>query len=136
MVLNAFSKFHPQMAEIAGEFFNRRWIHAPVLKGKRGGAFASPSVPSHHPYVLVNYTGVGRDVATLAHELGHGIHMYLSRPKGALEANTPLTTAEMASVFGEMLVFDDLMAREPDPAVRLSMLAARSKMPSLQSSAR
>lgn len=125
LVLNAFGRFHPQMAEIAGEFFSRRWIHAPVLKGKRGGAFASPSVPSHHPFVFVNYTGVGRDVATLAHELGHGIHMYLSRPKGVLEAYTPLTTAEMASVFGEMLVFDDLMAREPDPAVRLSMLGGK-----------
>ncbi|MCC7206080.1 MAG: M3 family oligoendopeptidase [Anaerolineae bacterium] len=125
VVLDAFSKFHPTMAEIAGEFFDRRWIHAPVVKGKRGGAFASPSVPSHHPYVLVNYTGAGRDVATLAHELGHGIHMYLSRPKGALEAYTPLTTAEMASVFGEMLVFDDMMAREPDPAVRMSMLAGK-----------
>lgn len=125
LVLEAYGKFHPKMAEIAGEFFDRRWIHAPVQKGKRGGAFASPSVPSHHPYVFVNYTGVGRDVATLAHELGHGIHMYLSRPKGALEAYTPLTTAEMASVFGEMLVFSDLMAREPDPAVRLAMLGRK-----------
>jgi oligoendopeptidase F len=125
LILNAFSRFHPEMARIADEFFEKRWIHAPVSQGKRGGAFASPSVTSHHPFVFVNYTGVGRDVMTLAHELGHGVHMYLSRPKGELEAGTPLTTAEMASVFGEMLVFDDLMAREPDPTVQLSMLASK-----------
>jgi oligoendopeptidase F len=125
IVLNAYGAFHPRLAEIAGEFFEKHWIHAPVLQGKRGGAFASPSVPSHHPYVFVNYTGVGRDVMTLAHELGHGVHMYLARPKGVLEAYTPLTTAEMASVFGEMLVFTDLMAREADPAVRRSMLASK-----------
>ncbi len=125
VVLKAFNAFHPRMAEIAGEFFEKRWIHAPVRPGKRGGAFASPAVPSAHPYVFVNFTGLGRDVMTLAHELGHGVHMYLSRPKGILAAGTPLTTAEMASVFGEMLVFNDMMAREPDPAVRLSMLARK-----------
>src|SRR5260221_582217 len=116
---------HPQMAEIAGQFFDKKWIHAPAVPGKRGGAFAAPTIPSLHPYVFLNYTGSDKDVMTLAHELGHGIHMYLSRPKGALEAGTPLTTAEMASVFGEMLVFNDLMQREPDPAVRLSMLARK-----------
>jgi oligoendopeptidase F len=125
IVLNAYRAFHPRMAEIAGEFFDKRWIHAPAMPGKRSGAFASPNVPSSHPYVLVNYTGINRDVTTLAHELGHGVHMYLSRPKGALEAYTPLTTAEMASVFGEMLVFTDLMNREKDPAVQLSMLASK-----------
>jgi oligoendopeptidase F len=125
IVLNAYGAFHPRLAEIADEFFEKRWIHAPVLQGKRGGAFANPTVPSHHPYVFLNYTGVGRDVMTLAHELGHGIHMYLSRPKGALEAYTPLTTAEMASTFGEMLVFTDMMARESKPVVRRSMLAGK-----------
>jgi len=125
IVLNAYNAFHPQMAEIAGQFFDKKWIHAPAVPGKRGGAFAAPTIPSLHPYVFLNYTGSDKDVMTLAHELGHGIHMYLSRPKGALEAGTPLTTAEMASVFGEMLVFNDLMQREPDPAVRLSMLARK-----------
>src|SRR5258708_3933860 len=125
IVESAFSAFHPQMAEIAGEFFDKKWMHAPVVPNKRGGAFASPCVPSVHPWVFVNYMGLGKDVATLAHELGHGIHMYLSRPKGELEAGTPLTTAEMASVFGEMLVFNDLMSRESDPKVKLSMLARK-----------
>src|SRR5450432_3452862 len=109
IVVKAYAAFHPQMAEIATKFFDNNWIHAPALPGKRGGAFASPTIPSAHPYVFLNYTGTDRDVMTLAHELGHGIHMYLSRPKGALEAGTPLTTAEMASVFGEQLVFNDLM---------------------------
>ncbi len=125
IVLNAYSAFHPRMAEIASEFFDKNWIHAPAMPGKRGGAFASPCVPSVHPYVLVNFTGVDRDVTTLAHELGHGVHMYLSRPQGILEAYTPLTTAEMASVFGEMLVFTDLMNREKNPEVRISMLARK-----------
>ncbi|MBI3396625.1 MAG: M3 family oligoendopeptidase, partial [Spirochaetia bacterium] len=125
VVLNAFGAFHPKMAEVAAEFFDKRWIHAPVLPNKRGGAFASSCVPSVHPWVFVNFMGLGKDVMTLAHELGHGVHMYLSRPKGVLEANTPLTTAEMASVFGEMLVFNDMMKRETDPKVRQSMLASK-----------
>ncbi len=125
IVLTAYRAFHPQMAGVAQTFFDKQWIHAPALPGKRGGAFASPSVPSVHPYVLVNYTGVSRDVTTLAHELGHGVHMYLSRPKGVFEAYTPLTTAEMASVFGEMLVFTDLMNREPDRSARIAMLASK-----------
>ena len=125
IVLNAYGAFHPRLAEIAREFFDKNWIHAPALPGKRSGAFASPTITTAHPYILLNYTGQGRDVATLAHELGHGIHMYLSRPKGELEAGTPLTTAEMASVFGEMLVFNDLMSRESDPKVKLSMLARK-----------
>jgi oligoendopeptidase F len=125
MVLNAFNIFHPRVAEIAKEFFDKDWIHAPARPGKRGGAFASPGAPSAHPYVLVNYTGIGRDVTTLAHELGHGVHMYLSRPKGVFEAYPPLTTSEMASVFGEMLVFTDLMNRETDRSVQLAMLASK-----------
>lgn len=125
IVLTAFNAFHPQMSRIAAEFFDQRWIHAPITPGKRGGAFASPTVPSHHPYVFVNYAGTNKDVMTLAHELGHGVHMYLSRPKGVFEAYTPLTTAETASVFAEMLVFNDLMSRESDPRVRLTMLASK-----------
>ncbi len=123
MVLEAYGKFHPQMAEIAGQFFARSWIDAPPYPGKRSGAYSASTVPSVHPYVFMNFTGSARDVMTLAHELGHGVHQYLSREQGMLQQHTPLTTAEMASTFGEMLVFSDFMARESDPAVRLAMLA-------------
>ena len=124
IVLKAFSAFSPRFAEVAGRFFADRWIHAPVTPGKRGGAFCSGAVPSAHPYVLVNYDGTARDVMTLAHELGHGIHFYLAtEAQGLFGMYTPLTTAEMASTFGEMLVFTDLMAKEPDAEARLAMLA-------------
>ncbi|MFQ3536825.1 MAG: M3 family oligoendopeptidase [Aggregatilineales bacterium] len=125
IVLDAFGAFSPQMADVAREFFDKRWIHAPVVPNKSGGAFSHPTVPSAHPFILLNYTGTSRDVMTLAHELGHGVHQSLSRPHGFFGAYTPLTTAEMASVFGEMLVFNDLMARESDPSVRLAMLASK-----------
>ncbi len=126
IVLNAFNRFSPRFGEIAQMFFDNNWIHAPVLPNKRGGAFCSPGVPSAHPFVLVNFTGTERDVMTLAHELGHGIHSYLSaESQGILGLYTPLTTAEMASTFGEMLVFTDLMEKEPDSEVRLAMLAAK-----------
>ena len=125
MVLGAYGQFHPRMAEIAGQFFERQWIDAAPRPGKRGGAYSASTVPSAHPYVFMNYTGQPRDVMTLAHELGHGIHQYLSREQGILQAHTPLTTAEMASTFGEMLVFTDFMAREDDPRVRLAMLAGK-----------
>ncbi len=126
IVLKAFSAFSPTIAEVAEKFFDGNWIHAPVTPGKRGGAFASPTVPSAHPYVFVNYTGKANDVMTLAHELGHGIHMYLSgQEHGIFGLYTPLTTAEMASTFGEMLVFSDLMSKESDPEVRLAMLAEK-----------
>ncbi|HLY29304.1 MAG TPA: M3 family oligoendopeptidase, partial [Aggregatilineales bacterium] len=125
IVLSAYRAFHPRMAEIAGMFFDKSWIHAPALPGKRSGAFCSPTITTAHPYVFLNFTGVDRDVMTLAHELGHGIHMYLSQPQGELEAGTPLTTAEMASVFGEQLVFEDLMKRETNAEVRRSMLARK-----------
>jgi oligoendopeptidase F len=126
IVLNAFRAFSPRMAEVAQRFFDENWIHAAILPNKRGGAFASPSVPSAHPFVFVNYLGNARDVMTLAHELGHGIHMYLSSEKhGLLGLYTPLTTAEMASVFAEMLVFQDLMQKESDAEVRLSMLVQK-----------
>ena len=123
MVLKAYGNFHPQMAQIAEQFFTESWIDAPPVPGKRGGAFSASTVPSVHPYVFMNYTGSARDVMTLAHELGHGVHQYLGREQGMLQAHTPLTTAEMASTFGEMLVFSDFMAQELNPKVRLAMLA-------------
>jgi len=125
MVLRAYGQFHPTMAEVAGQFFARSWIDAPSYPGKRSGAYSASAVPSAHPYVFMNFTGDARDVMTLAHELGHGIHQYLSREQGMLQQHTPLTTAEMASTFGEMLVFSDFMASETDPAVRLAMLAQK-----------
>ncbi|MCD4685829.1 MAG: M3 family oligoendopeptidase [Anaerolineae bacterium] len=121
-VLQAYDKFHPQMAEIAGKFFEHSWIDAAPRPGKRGGAFSASTVPSVHPYVFMNFTGTARDVMTLAHELGHGVHQYLAREQGMLQAHTPLTTAEMASTFGEMLVFSDFMEQEEDPRVQLALL--------------
>jgi oligoendopeptidase F len=126
IVLKAFDSFSPRFAEIAARFFDESWIHAPVLPNKRGGAFCHPAVPSAHPYVFLNYEGKPRDVMTLAHELGHGIHGYLAaEAQGIFGMYTPLTTAEMASTFGEMLVFNDLMAKEPDAEARLAMLAQK-----------
>lgn len=125
LVLRSYEAFHPRMGEIAGYFFARRWIDAAVAPGKRGGAFSHGAVPSAHPYVLMNYTGKVRDVQTLAHELGHGVHQYLSRAQGLLHADTPLTTAETASVFGEMLVFQRLMQEEEHPRNRLAMLVSK-----------
>jgi oligoendopeptidase F len=124
-VLAAYGRFDSRLAEIAEQFFTRRWIDAAVRPGKYGGAFSHGAVPSVHPYILVNYEAQPRDVMTLAHELGHGVHQKLAAAQGALLADTPLTTAETASVFGEMLVFQDLMARESDPAVRLAMLTSK-----------
>jgi len=126
IVLNAFDKFSTEMKDAAEKFFDENWIHAPVLPKKRGGAFASPTVASAHPFVFLNYMGDARNVTTLAHELGHGIHMYLSGKKhGLWGMYTPLTTAEMASTFAEMLVFQDLMKAEDDKEVQLSMLVEK-----------
>ena len=122
-VLNAYGAFSPQMAEIAQAFFDKRWIDAPARPGKAPGAFSHPTVPSVHPYVLMNYQGKPRDVMTLAHELGHGVHQVLAAPNGALMAPTPLTLAETASVFGEMLTFRALLADTKNPVERKSMLA-------------
>ena len=123
IVLEAFANFSPRMRDVAERFFAGNWIHAPVLPNKRGGAFAASTVASANPFVFLNYLGDARDVTTLAHELGHGIHMYLSaKEKGLFALYTPLTTAEMASTFAEMLVFQDLMAAEDDPEIKLSML--------------
>ena len=107
-------------------FFDENWIHAALGPNKRGGAYASPVTPSVHPYIFMNFTGKGRDVSTLAHELGHGIHMVLSGEENGLFAlYTPLTTAEMASTFAEMLVFSDLMAKEEDKEAQLAMLISK-----------
>ena len=107
--------FSPDMAQIARDFFDKSWIDAPVRPGKSPGAFAHPTVPSAHPYVMLNYMGKARDVMTLAHELGHGVHQILARDQGALMAPTPLTLAETASVFGEMLTFKSILAGTTNP---------------------
>ena len=124
-VLTAYAAFSPEMAAIAERFFAERWIDAPVRPGKAPGAFAHPTTPSAHPYVLLNYQGKTRDVMTLAHELGHGVHQVLAAPNGALMAPTPLTLAETASVFGEMLTFRRLLADTRDAKERKAMLAAK-----------
>ena len=124
-VLAAYGAFSPEMAAIARRFFDERWIDAPPRPGKAPGAFAHPTVPSAHPYVLLNYQGKPRDVMTLAHELGHGVHQVLAAPNGALMAPTPLTLAETASVFGEMLTFRKLLDSTTDKKQRKAMLAAK-----------
>jgi oligoendopeptidase F len=125
MVLEAYGDFHPDMREIAGKFFEKNWIDAAISPGKRGGAYSASTVTSVHPYVFMNYDGQLRDVQTLAHELGHGVHQYLSRKQGELQSSTPLTTAETASVFGEMLVFNRLMNRLDNPKERLALLISK-----------
>ncbi|MEQ8267503.1 MAG: M3 family oligoendopeptidase [Parvibaculum sp.] len=124
-VLDAYRGFTPEMAEIAGRFFDKGWIDAPMRAGKATGAFAHPTVPSAHPYVLVNYQGKTRDVMTLAHELGHGVHQVLAAKQGPLMADTPLTLAETASVFGEMLTFRKLLAGAGSKERRKAMLASK-----------
>ncbi len=121
-VLQSYSEFLPEMGEIARRFFDENWIDAPPDAGKRGGAFSHGAVPTAHPYIMMNYTGKVRDVQTLAHELGHGIHQFLSRDQGIFHSDTPLTTAETASVFGEMLVFQRLLRQLETPADRLALL--------------
>ncbi len=125
MVLTAYRKFSPDMAEIAERFFANRWIDAPVRPGKAPGAFSHPTTPSAHPYVLMNYQGKPRDVMTLAHELGHGVHQVLAAKNGALMAPTPLTLAETASVFGEMLTFKRLLAQTRNARQRQALLAGK-----------
>ena len=126
-VLSAYSRFAPEMAEIAKAFFDKNWIDAPTRPGKSPGAFAHPTVPSVHPYVLLNYMGKPRDVMTLAHELGHGVHQVLAGDQGALMASTPLTLAETASVFGEMLTFRSLLEKTRDKRERKAMLAQKAE---------
>jgi oligoendopeptidase F len=125
MVLDSYTEFHPKMGEITQEFFNKNWIDAAIKPGKRGGAYSASTVPSVHPYVFMNFDGKIRDVQTLAHELGHGVHQYLSRQQGVLQSSTPLTTAETASVFGEMLVFQKLMKELDDPKEKLALMIGK-----------
>jgi len=125
IVLDSFSAFAPRMGEIIQKFFDGRWIDAQPREGKQGGAFAHSVTPKQHPYVMLNYQGRARDVMTLAHELGHGVHQYLARDRGYLGASTPLTTAETASVFGEMLVFDALKAKDLAPDERLALMCGK-----------
>ena len=123
LVLGAYASFSPELADIALRFFEEQWIDAPVRPGKRPGAFCAYTVPSHHPYLLLNWTARRRDVLTLAHELGHGLHAYLARGQGVFHQSTPLTLAETASVFGETVTFGRLLAETTDPADRLALVA-------------
>jgi oligoendopeptidase F len=125
IVLGAFARFDPRLADLGRRFFDERWIDAEPRPGKDSGAFAHPVVPSAHPYILMNFYGRPRDVTTLAHELGHGVHQLLAAQQGPLMSDTPLTLAESASVFGEMLVFRALLAAETDPAQRRRLLAGK-----------
>jgi oligoendopeptidase F len=121
----AYQAFDPHAGEIVRRFFSHQWIDAELRPGKRGGAFSSAAVPSAHPYILMNFTDKLRDVMTLAHELGHGLHQYLARGVGYLQCDTPLTTAEMASVFGEMLTFERLLGVHQEPRIRLALLCSK-----------
>jgi oligoendopeptidase F len=125
LVLDAYRDFSPELAAIAARFFDERWIDAELRPGKRGGAFSASTLPELHPYVLLNYTGTTRDVMTVAHELGHGVHQHLAREQGLFEQDTPLTTAETASVFGEMLVFRRLLRETSDPKARLALVCSK-----------
>ncbi|WP_414653293.1 M3 family oligoendopeptidase [Hyphomicrobium sp.] len=125
IVLRAYEGFAPEMASIAKQFFDKNWIDAPVRPGKAPGAFSASTVPSVHPYVMLNYLGKPRDVMTLAHELGHGVHQWLARDQGPLLAPTPLTLAETASVFGEMLTFNSIISETKDPREKKAMLAGK-----------
>lgn len=124
IVLDAYRSFSPELADVAGRFFEERWIDAPAGDGKRPGAFCAYTVPSHHPYVLLNWTARNRDVLTLAHELGHGLHAYLARDQGVFHQSTPLTLAETASVFGEAVTNNALLEEMTDPSERFALLAA------------
>lgn len=126
-VLSAYARFSPDMARIARDFFDKHWIDAPVRDGKSPGAFAHPTVPSAHPYVMMNYMGKPRDVMTLAHELGHGVHQVLANSQGPLMAYTPLTLAETASVFGEMLTFKSVLGMTSNPKEKKALLAQKAE---------
>lgn len=125
LVLGAYGRFAPRMAEVGQKFFDAPWIDVPARPGKASGAFAHPTVPTVHPYLLLNFMGRSRDVMTLAHELGHGVHQVLAGKQGTLMSNTPLTLAETASVFGEMLTFRAMLDAETDPARKRILLASK-----------
>lgn len=123
LVLKGYNKFSPELAKLGKKFFDNNWIDVPPRKGKRQGAFASPCTPSTHPYLMLNFQGKIRDIMTLAHELGHGVHMLLSNDKGYFMSDTPLTLAETASVFGEQLIFREILNNENNPEVRKGIIA-------------
>jgi oligoendopeptidase F len=123
IVRDAYASFSDELAQVVDRFLTEGWIDAPTRPGKRGGAFCAYTVPGHHPYVFLNYTATPNDVMTLAHELGHGLHGYLARPRGIFEQMTPLTLAETASVFGETVTFNRLLAQLDDPGERFALLA-------------
>lgn len=123
IVSDAYKSFSPELSDVVERFFNEKWIDAPQRPGKRSGAFCAYTVPDHHPYLLLNWTGRRRDVLTLAHELGHGLHAYLAREQGVFHQNTPLTLAETASVFGETVTFGRLLSETNEPNQRLALLA-------------
>ena len=125
IVLDGFRSFSPEMADIATLFFDQKWIHAPLLEGKRGGAFAHPAVPDANPYILVNYTGTLRDVSTVAHELGHGIHQYLAKEQGYFNSDTPLVLAETASVFAELLIFSKQLENLDNPMEKKAFICQK-----------
>jgi len=125
VVVEAHSGFSDEAGAIVARFFDESWIDGPVRPDKRTGAFCATTIPDVHPYVLMNYTGDRRAILTLAHELGHGLHGVLAQPLGYINSSTPLTTAETASVFGEALTFERLLAQEDDPHRRLDLLAGR-----------
>jgi oligoendopeptidase F len=123
LVLDAYQEFSPKMREIGEIFFDKNWIDAKVIKGKDSGAFSHPCVPCVHPYILMNYQGKIRDVMTLAHELGHGVHQYLAAKQGYFMSSTPLTLAETASVFGEQLTFQKILKNEKDEKKKKLIIA-------------
>ena len=125
LVLDTYQAFSPRAGDVTRRFFTENWVDAPVRPHKRGGAFCAYTVPSVHPYVLLNFTARRRDVLTMAHELGHGLHAALAQPQGVFHQSTPLTMAETASVFGEALVFGRLLDEAPDDRARLSLLSDR-----------
>ena len=125
MVLSSFAEFSPELAEIAQLFYKNNWIHAPILEGKRGGAFAHPCIPEVHPYIMVNYTGNIRDVSTVAHELGHGVHQYLAAEQGYFNSNTPLVLAETASVFAELLLFTSQLGKLSEEKQRKAFICQK-----------
>ncbi len=125
LVLGSYERFSPKVAGLVKPFFTDGWIDAPAVPGKAGGAYAMPVTPKHHPYVMLNFTGTLRDALTIAHELGHGLHFILSQRQNIFDFHAPLTLAETASVFGEELTFDRIMAEEKDPKVRLAMLCSQ-----------
>jgi oligoendopeptidase F len=125
LVLGSYQRFSKKAGALVEDFFNHGWIDAPLVAGKANGAYCMPVTPRHHPYVMLNFTGKLRDVTTLAHELGHGLHDVLASKQHIFDYNPPLTLAETASVFGEALTFDRIMAEEKDPKVRLAMLCSQ-----------